>query len=143
MEFVSKSTFDTEEFAASLAERFPSPQVFCLTGDLGAGKTAFTRGLARGYGFMGRVSSPTFAIMNVYEGGREKINHFDLYRLESDEELEDIGFDECLKKDISVIEWPDNFMHLIDSYTLVTITKTDNDDERIIRIGEENENSRN
>lgn len=136
MEFVSKSTRDTEEFAASLAERFPAPQVFCLKGDLGAGKTAFTRGLARGYGFMGRVSSPTFAIMNVYEGDRERVNHFDLYRLESDEELEDIGFEDCLKNDISVIEWPDSFMHLIPSYVQVTILKTDNDDERIIKIGD-------
>lgn len=134
MEFVSKSVQETEKIAQDLAKKFSAPQVFCLVGDLGAGKTAFTRGLARGYGFSGRVCSPTFAIMNVYEGGAEVVNHFDLYRLESEEELDDIGFEDCLKKDISVIEWPDSFIHLIKSYILVTITKTQNDDERIIKI---------
>jgi tRNA threonylcarbamoyladenosine biosynthesis protein TsaE len=133
MEFVSKSAKETEEIAASLAKAFAPPGVFCLIGDLGAGKTAFTRGLARGYGFEGRVLSPTFTIMNVYEG-EVRINHFDLYRIGDEEELYDIGFDQFLNQDVSVIEWPDNYMHLIKGAVIITIDKTTRDDERLIKI---------
>lgn len=136
MKFISKSTAETEKFAEGLASEYPAPCIFCLRGDLGVGKTAFTRGLARGYGFEGRVCSPTFAIMNVYSG-KNTVNHFDLYRIKSDEELDDIGFEEYLGRDISVIEWPDEFMHLIHGAVEVSIEKTENEDERIISVVEQ------
>ncbi len=131
MEFISNSVLDTEEFGASLAEKYPAPHVFCLTGDLGAGKTAMTRGIARGYGFSGRVSSPTFTIMHVYEG-REVVHHFDLYRIEEEDELDAIGFDSFLREGISVIEWPDMYYSRIGGATRITITRISDDVRKIV-----------
>lgn len=94
MEFVTNSEQETEELGARLAERLEPGAVIAFTGDLGAGKTAFTRGLARGLGISDRVTSPTFTIVNEYEGGRLPLFHFDMYRLESSEELFDIGWED-------------------------------------------------
>ncbi len=116
------SVEETEQFGEMLAKKYPAPHIFCLTGDLGAGKTAMTRGIARGYGFSGRVSSPTFTIMHIYEGV-ETVHHFDLYRIEDEEELDAIGFDGFLREGISVIEWPDSFQARIGACTRITITR--------------------
>ncbi len=131
MIYLSQNTQDTEGFAQSLANKYPPPHTFCLKGELGAGKTALTRGLARGYGYEGRVTSPTFTIMNVYEG-KTKIHHFDLYRLTDEDELFDIGFEPSEKGVITVIEWFDSFAHLFDEdrTTLIAITKDDNDENK-------------
>ena len=109
MEFISHSPEETEQFAYELASKVSAPQVICLTGDLGAGKTAFTRGFARYFGIEKGVSSPTFIIMHRY-AGTEVINHYDLYRLNDYDELLDIGFEEQIEGGISLIEWPDSFM---------------------------------
>ncbi len=134
MEYITNSPEETERFGESLAAKYPAPHVFCLTGDLGAGKTAMTRGIARGYGFSGRVSSPTFTIMHVYEG-KETVHHFDLYRIADEEELDAIGFDSFLREGISVIEWPDDYYERIGSCTEITITRV-SDEERQLSVKE-------
>ena len=89
MELLSHSPEDTEDIGARLAEQLEPGAVVAFTGDLGAGKTAFTRGLARGLGIPDRITSPTFTIVNEYEGGRLPLFHFDMYRLGSADELFD------------------------------------------------------
>ena len=133
MEFISHNVNETENFAYELASKITAPRVICLTGDLGAGKTAFTRGFARYFGIEKGVSSPTFIIMHRYEGN-EVINHYDLYRLTDFDELLDIGFEEQIESGISIIEWPDNFMqYLPDDKIVVRITRL-GDNERKIEL---------
>ena len=135
MEFISHNPEETEQFAYELAAKVTAPQVICLTGDLGAGKTAFTRGFARYFGIDKGVSSPTFIIMHRYSG-RVDINHYDLYRLNDYDELIDIGFEEQIENGISLIEWPDAFMDDIPGdKIIIKISRTGNDDdERIIEV---------
>ncbi len=94
---------ETESFAIHLAELLESGDLLTLEGDLGAGKTTFTKGLAKGLGIQRMVNSPTFTILKQYSG-RLELNHFDVYRLENSDE--DIGFDEFFSSDaVSVVEW--------------------------------------
>ena len=131
MEFISHSVEETENFAYELASKISAPKVICLTGDLGAGKTAFTRGFARYFGIEKGVSSPTFIIMHRYEGS-EVINHYDLYRLSDFDELLDIGFEEQIESGISIIEWPDNFMEFLpDDKIVVRITRLGDNERKI------------
>lgn len=133
MEFLSHGPEDTEQFAFNLAAKIKAPRVICLTGDLGAGKTAFTRGFARYFGIEKGVSSPTFIIMHRYMGS-EVINHYDLYRISDFDELLDIGFEEQIESGISIIEWPDNFMEYLPADKLVIkITRT-GENERLISM---------
>lgn len=132
MEFLSHSPEETEKIAYELASKVTAPRVICLTGDLGAGKTAFTRGFARYFGIEKGVSSPTFIIMHRYTG-TEVINHYDLYRLSDYDELIDIGFEEQIESGISLIEWPDNFMEYLPSdKTVIRITRLGETDRRIV-----------
>ena len=117
------------EETAALAERIgalcPAGAVFALAGDLGAGKTLFVQGLARGMGFSGEVTSPTFNLMNVYEG-KMRLTHFDVYRLECAEELYDIGFYEYAddSEGVVVVEWFDKFREeMPEDYVCVTIER--------------------
>lgn len=135
MTFYSHSKQETEDFAKELAQKTKAPHVFCLTGDLGAGKTAFTGGLAKGYGYEGRVTSPTFALMNIYEGS-ERVCHFDLYRLADEDEFYDAGLDAYIYDGIAAVEWPDNFMHLFRNVTVVKIVRGEGENERIITLEE-------
>ena len=137
MEYKTKNTADTEALGARLAKEVSLPHTFCLKGDLGAGKTAFTRGLARGCGYKGRVSSPTFTIMNIYNCDGFDINHYDLYRISDEEELREIGFDAQAEGCITVVEWFDGYEHLFpaENTTYVTILRTDEDENfRIIEV---------
>ena len=97
MQFLSHSTEETEQIGEMLARRLRAGDVLAFTGALGMGKTAFTRGLARGLGCRGRVTSPTFTIVNEYEG-KTPLFHFAMYRLGSSEELFDIGWDDYLAR---------------------------------------------
>lgn len=134
MKFISHSPAETEEFAYEFAKRISAPHIICLTGDLGAGKTAFTRGFARFFGIEKGVSSPTFIIMHCYRGS-EQINHYDLYRINDYDELCDIGFEEQLESGITIIEWPDEFMeYLPDNKTIIKIGYGSTKDERIIEV---------
>ena len=104
-EFISHSQLETEEVGRKLAEKLPGGSVVAMYGDLGAGKTAFVRGMARGMGLSCRVSSPTFTIVNEYLGERELI-HFDMYRLSSADELFDIGWEDYLSRGaVCAVEW--------------------------------------
>ena len=122
----TNSPEETAHLAELVGQKIREGTVLCLEGDLGAGKTLFVQSLARTLGVEGEVTSPTFNLMNVYEGIC-RIYHFDLYRLETEEELDDIGFYEYTEEPegIVVIEWPDKFPEsLPDDYIRVRITRT-------------------
>ena len=113
-QFISNSEKETEQLGRRIAEVLPQTAVICLYGELGAGKTAFVRGLAAGLGLDSTVSSPTFTIVNEYLGERELI-HFDMYRLASADELFDIGWEDYLKrKAVLVVEWSENVQEAFD-----------------------------
>ncbi len=137
MTFVSKSEAETERFAEELAKKYQGSPTFLLFGNLGAGKTAFTRGLAKGYGSNARVASPTFTLVHEYSGDKT-VYHFDLYRLESEEELYDIGFEDYFAEGtVRVIEWPDAFSSLMPLDAIkIHITYGDDEDSRIIEVEE-------
>ena len=106
MTVLTHSPAETEQAGEALANALTAGTVLALQGDLGAGKTAFTRGLARGLGYPGAVTSPTFTIVNEYEGGRLPLFHFDLYRLGSADELWDIGWEDYLDRGgVCAVEW--------------------------------------
>ncbi len=98
---------DTKKIGKTFGEKAYPGSIFCLCGDLGAGKTVFAQGFAQGMGIQEDVTSPTFTIINEYQG-RLPLYHFDLYRINSGEELEDTGYDDYFfGKGVCVIEWPD------------------------------------
>ena len=104
--FISHSPAETEALGEEFGHRASTGLVIGLSGDLGAGKTQFVRGLARGLGIAARVHSPTFTLVNEYGGGRLKLFHLDLYRLETAEQLRSAGIEEFLAPaGIAVIEW--------------------------------------
>ena len=106
MTYVTNSPAETEALGQRLAERLQPGDVIAYTGDLGAGKTAFTRGLARGLGITERITSPTFTIVNEYQGGRLPLFLFDMYRLGSSEELYEIGWEDYLARGgVCAVEW--------------------------------------
>ena len=106
MDYVSHSEAETEDLGRRLAAALGPGAVVAYRGDLGLGKTAFTRGLARGLGYQGRVTSPTFTIVNEYEGTGLPLFHFDMYRLGGPEELFDIGWDDYLDRGgVCAVEW--------------------------------------
>jgi tRNA threonylcarbamoyladenosine biosynthesis protein TsaE len=108
--FISASAAETDAAGARVAEKIKAGDVLALVGDLGAGKTQFVKGLARGLGSKEPVTSPTFTLLHEYRGGRLPIYHFDFYRIENLTALWAIGFDETVFGDgISVIEWADRF----------------------------------
>lgn len=107
---VTRSPEETAALAERLGAAAAAGTVLCLVGNLGAGKTLFTQGFAKGLGVTGEVTSPTFALMNQY-CGRLPVTHFDLYRLERKDELDEIGFYEYAEDDrgVVLIEWADKF----------------------------------
>ena len=106
MKYLSHNTEETEQFAYDFARKLKGGEIITLDGDLGAGKTAFVRGLARGLEITDTVSSPTFTIVNEYRHGRIPVFHFDVYRISSSEELYDIGWDDYVNANaVIVIEW--------------------------------------
>ena len=135
MRFVSHSVSDTEAFGERLAQRLRPGDVVAYTGSLGMGKTALTRGLARGLGCKGRVTSPTFTIVNEYEGS-VPLFHFDLYRLGSSDELYDIGWDDYLSRGgVCAVEWSERVADALpEDAVTVDITRGETDDTRIITV---------
>lgn len=128
---------ETEALARTLAEGLKPGDVLALDGDLGAGKTAFTRGLAAGLGYPGRVQSPTFTIVNEYDGGRLPLFHFDLYRLASPEELFDIGFEDYLDRGgVCCVEWSQMGGDYLNNARRITITRGAGDQDRRVEIQE-------
>lgn len=134
--YFSKSEKDTEQIGRDFAKDLPGGTVVAMYGDLGAGKTAFVRGMAKGMGLDCRVSSPTFTIVNEYLGKRELI-HFDMYRLSDADELFDIGWEDYLSRGaVCAVEWSENVQDaFFGDETLVRIEKL-SDTERKITIEE-------
>lgn len=135
MEVVSNSVAETEALGAALAARLTPGSVVAFTGDLGAGKTAFTRGLARGLGVTERVTSPTFTIVNEYEGGRLPFFHFDMYRLAGSDELFDIGWEDYLARGgVCAVEWSEKVADALDPSVQVDIRRGAAENQRILTI---------
>ncbi|NCB62782.1 MAG: tRNA (adenosine(37)-N6)-threonylcarbamoyltransferase complex ATPase subunit type 1 TsaE [Clostridia bacterium] len=136
MEYRSQSPEETEAVGAELAKSLTPGAVLAFTGDLGAGKTAFVRGLARGLGVPDRVTSPTFTIVNEYEGGLLPLFHFDMYRLGSADELFDIGWEDYLARGgVCAVEWSENVAEALDGSCIhVDICRGGIESERVITI---------
>ena len=130
MEYLSHNEQETEALGQRLAAALSPGAVVAYQGGLGMGKTAFTRGLAKGLGYSGRVTSPTFTIVNEYEGGRLPLFHFDMYRLEDDDALFDIGWEDYLDRGgICAVEWSEQVARAMPADTVyVTIARRPEDD---------------
>ena len=134
MEFITNSTLETEKVGEALGKILTPGTVLAYEGDLGAGKTAFTRGLARGLGITERVTSPTFTIVNEYEG-RLPLFHFDMYRLGSSEELFDIGWEDYLARGgVCAVEWSENVEDALGECIRVDIRRGEHDQQRIVTV---------
>lgn len=140
MEYYTRNELETERLGAALGEKLQPGTVVAYYGDLGAGKTAFTRGLARGLGIEDRVTSPTYNIVNEYTG-RIPLFHFDMYRLESSEELFDIGWEDYLVRGgVIAVEWSERVEDALEGALIIDIRKDpEATDGRIITVkgGEE------
>lgn len=121
----TRSAEETYEFAKSLGENAKGGDVYCLTGDLGTGKTVFAQGFAAGIGVTDTVNSPTFTIVQVYNDGRIPFYHFDVYRIGDSEEMYEIGYEEYIYGDgVCLIEWAELIEDILpDRYTKVLIEK--------------------
>ena len=128
--YISNSEKETELIGQRFAENLPGGTVVAMYGDLGAGKTAFVRGMAKGMGLDCRVSSPTFTIVNEYLGKRELI-HFDMYRLSDADELFDIGWEDYLARGgVCAVEWSENVEDALHGAIRITIEKDADDPDR-------------
>lgn len=134
-EFLSKSVDETEAFAESFAKGLKPGTVLAFFGGMGMGKTAFTRGLAKGLGFEGQVSSPTFAIVNDY-GGTPPLAHFDMYRIESWDDLYTTGFFDYQDQGyILAVEWSENIENALPENAIrISISHGEGENDRIITI---------
>ena len=129
MDYLTHNEAETETLGARLAAVLSPGAVVAYRGGLGMGKTAFTRGLARGLGYPGRVTSPTFTIVNEYEGGRLPLFHFDMYRLADADDLFDIGWEDYLDRGgVCAVEWSEQVADALPDDTIyVTLTRRDED----------------
>ena len=134
MEVITHSAFETEQLGARLAALLRPGDVVAYRGDLGAGKTAFTRGLARGLGITAPVTSPTYTIVNEYLQGRLPLFHFDMYRLHDADELFDLGWEDYLtRRGVCAVEWSENVEEALEEPVTVTIERVP-DGEELRRI---------
>ena len=138
MEFITTSPQETEAVGQALGKVLRPGTVLAYTGDLGAGKTAFTRGLARGLGATDMVTSPTYTIVNEYLSGRMPLFHFDMYRLSSSDDLWDIGWEDYLERGgVCAVEWSENVADALENAIYVRIEKTGEETRRITIEGGE------
>ena len=132
MEYITNSPAETEAVGVALGKHIKAGTVIAYRGDLGAGKTAFTRGLARGLGYAEPVTSPTYTIVNEYLGGRLPLFHFDMYRLKTSDDLWDIGWEDYLERGgVCAVEWSENVDDAMENAVYVTIEKTGDESRRI------------
>ena len=137
MEYISHSEAETEDLGRRLAAVLAPGAVVACRGGLGMGKTAFTRGLARGLGCQDRVTSPTFTIVNEYEGTRLPLFHFDMYRLEGPEDLFDIGWEDYLDRGgVCAVEWSERVEEALpeDAVTVTIARCPDHENWRVITV---------
>ena len=138
MTYTTNSPAETEAIGAALGKILPAGTVIAYRGDLGAGKTAFTRGLARGLGYLEPVTSPTYTVCNEYLGGRLPLFHFDMYRLRCADDLWDIGWDDYLDRNgVCAVEWSENVQEALEGAVTVNIEKTGEESRRITIEGGE------
>ncbi len=140
MTYITHSESETENLGAGFAATLPAGAVAALYGELGCGKTAFVRGMAKGMGIGCLVNSPTFTIVNEYEGGKMPLFHFDMYRLGSADELYDIGWEDYLSRGgVCAVEWSENVPGAFDGdeYTVRFTKLSDTDREITIEGGED------
>ncbi len=138
MEFITNSPEETETIGAKLGAILQPGTVLAYRGDLGAGKTAFTRGLARGLGAADMVTSPTYTIVNEYLSGRMPLFHFDMYRLPDSDSLFDIGWEDYLERGgVCAVEWSENVNDAMEDAIFITIEKTGEDTRKITIEGGE------
>ena len=132
MVFISNSPKETEATGQALGKVLKPGAIIAYEGDLGAGKTAFTRGLARGLGAEDMVTSPTYTIVNEYLSGRMPLFHFDMYRLSSSDDLWDIGWEDYLERGgVCAVEWSENVADAMENAIRVRIEKVDDDTRKI------------
>ena len=140
-DFESAGPEDTFALGAAFARQAKPGDVYCLDGDLGAGKTVFAQGFASGLGVRDAVNSPTFTIVNVYEGGRLPLYHFDLYRIEEPEEMEEIGYEDFFYGEgVCLVEWSCLVPEIIpEGAVRIRIERSgraEETDVRLIRVGQ-------
>ena len=136
MIFETHSPQETEQVGIALAQQLKPGTVIAYQGDLGAGKTAFTRGLARGLGCTEQVTSPTYTIVNEYITGKMPLFHFDMYRLTCADDLFDIGWEDYLERGgVCAVEWSENVAEALEDPVIVSIEKTGEDCRRITITG--------
>ena len=139
MEFITYSPQQTEAVGMALAQQLQPGTVLAYKGDLGAGKTAFTRGLAKGLGSADPVTSPTYTIVNEYLSGRLPLFHFDMYRLASADDLWDIGWEDYLERGgVCAVEWSENVEEAMEGAICICIEKLGEDTRRITIEGGQN-----
>lgn len=133
--FITDSTAETEKLGEMLAEKLKDGGFVAFFGGMGMGKTAFVRGMARAFGIEDYVTSPTFAIVNEYSG-KVNLYHFDMYRVETIDDLYSTGFFDYLdEKNVIAVEWSENITEALpDKYVSVKIEKGEHDDQRIVYI---------
>ena len=131
---ITTSPLETEEFAAEFAKTLTGGEIIAFKGDMGMGKTCFTRGLARGLGFLGQVTSPTFALVNEYIGGRLSVYHFDMFRINSWDDLYSSGwFDYIEQGGVMVAEWSENIEEALpDDAITIEISRIDDEKREIL-----------
>ena len=132
MEFLTHSPAETEAVGTALGKILTPGTILAYEGDLGAGKTAFTRGLAQGLGCTDMVTSPTYTIVNEYLSGRMPLFHFDMYRLRSSDDLFDIGWEDYLERGgVCAVEWSENVRDAMENAITIRIEKTGDESRRI------------
>ena len=136
MEFITNSPIETESVGEALGKVLQPGSILAYEGDLGAGKTAFTRGLAKGLGCTEIVTSPTYTIVNEYLGGRIPLFHFDMYRLASSDDLWDIGWEDYLERGgVCAVEWSENVADAMEDAITVCIQKLGEESRKITITG--------
>ena len=137
MQYFTQTPEETEELGVILAKKLQPGTIIAYRGDLGAGKTAFTRGLARGLGIDEPVTSPTYTIVNEYLGGRLPLFHFDMYRLSSSDDLFDIGWEDyLLRGGVCAVEWSENVSDAMQDAIVVEITRISETQREIKIVGD-------
>ena len=134
MKYISHSVEETEQIAINLAEKLKGNEVIAFFGGLGMGKTAFTRGICKGLGFNDGVQSPTFSLVNQYDA-KYTVYHFDMYRINTYDDLYSTGFFDYLDTGVLIIEWSENIENALpDDYIRIEISQGESENERIIDI---------
>ena len=132
MTYLTNSPDETQALGARLGTKLQPGTVLAYRGDLGAGKTAFTRGIAQGLGATDLVTSPTYTIVNEYLSGRMPLFHFDMYRLPDSDSLFDIGWEDYLERGgVCAVEWSENVADVMEDAIIISIEKTGEDSRRI------------